>query len=1034
MRRRTTSFFAAITLSAGLLAAGSPAAAAPPGTAGDSDRIEVFTGQLTVEHVKQLRDSGLDHEDLSLGTVTNGKATVEAVMSRTKAEALIAKGMPLKLKKVDGKTASQQARTLAAQGSVYRPYSGPGNIREEIVNAAKAKPHIARAVDIGRSLKGKPITAVRVTKGARSYPLRGHRPAVVFQATQHAREWITPENVRRQLHYFLNNYGRNAEITKLVDTTDIWFIPVINVDGYDLTHNPEYRLWRKNLRDNDGDGQFTNLDGVDPNRNFSYHWGYDDEGSSPYPESETYRGRGPNSEPETKVQDAFYRALRPKYLVNYHSAAELLLYGVGWQTQTPSPDDHVWEALLGDDANPAVPGYDPDLGAELYTTNGDTDGHMTEKYGILTTTPEMSTCQTVSASDPNDQWDPADCASVFNFPDDERLIQQEFQKNLPLAIATVKSAHRPDHPVSVVGKTTPDLVVDAFETSYGRTQPVAVTARRSLRGLHLRYKVNNGRTRFGFTREWRGGERYGHEGREYYGEYRGRVTGTRPGDRVEVWFEARKRGRKVTSQRFTYTVANDIGGNVLVLAAEDVTGISPAQGVTEAKYTSTYVNSLRKAGYRPNVYDIDKNGRRAPHHLAVLSHYKAVVWETGDDVIPRSAGQVAGTAAKLALDTELNVRDYLNEGGKLLAAGKYHSYASNANGAYYYNPNVPAQPECTNPSDPVCLPLLNDFSQYYLGAYVYIDNGGTGDDGSTFPLQGRSGAFANFTATLNGGDSANNQDHTGAFVSTSSFLPPDRFPQFASQVRVGWERPGADPFGPHSGSYYLYSQRGDYSYKRLTKTVDLTGKTAGELTFHASYETEANWDFLFVEAHTVGEDDWTTLPDLNGHTSQETGSSCASGWRTIHPHTTHYQGPNCEPTGTTGAWHAASGNGVGWNEWKIDLSAYAGKRVELSIAYVSDWGTQGAGVLLDDLKVTTSSGTDSETSFETDLGGWTVAGPPEGSGLFTASWTRSNQALDEGAVVTTRDTVYSGFGVEGLTTQAQRDAFIQKAMQHLLRR
>ncbi|MGH3390541.1 MAG: M14 family metallopeptidase, partial [Actinomadura sp.] len=601
-------------------------------------------------------------------------------------------------------------------GTVFRPYSGPGNIREEIVNAAKAHPDIARSMDIGTSLQGKPITAVRVTKGARTLSIGGKRPAVVFQATQHAREWITPETVRRELHHFLDNYGKNPEITKIVDTTDLWFIPVVNVDGYDLTFNPDFRMWRKNARDNDGDGQLTTADGVDPNRNFSYKWGYDNEGSSPALDSQTYRGAGPNSEPETRAQDAFVKRVRPKYMINYHSAAQLLLYGVGWQTQTPSPDDRVFEALLGDDEHPAVPGYDPDIGAELYTTNGETDGHMTQRYGTLTITPEMSTCETASGIDPADQWQPEDCLSVFHFPDDEKLIQQEFAKNLPLAIATARSAHSPDQPVSVVGRSTPDLVVDSFAVSHGRTQPVAVEARRSLKGLTLRYRINGGRERVSTTREWQGGERYGDESDLYYGEFRGTVTGTAPKDRVEVWFTALKKGKSVSSSRFTYTVADDIGGEVLVLAAEDVTGASPAQGVTKAKYASAYTKALAAAGHSSDVYDVDARGRTAPHHLGVLSHYKAVVWETGDDIITRSAEQPGGTAAKLAVDIELNVRDYLNEGGKLLHTGKNAGLAQGADGAYFYEPDAPAQPECAVRTDPPCLPILNDFLQYYLGA------------------------------------------------------------------------------------------------------------------------------------------------------------------------------------------------------------------------------------------------------------------------------------------------------------------------------
>ena len=160
------------------------------------------------------------------------------------------------------------------------------------------------------------------------------------------------------------------------------------------------RLWRKNLRDNNGDGQITAVDGVDPNRNFAYRWGWDNEGSSPDPSSETYRGPAPNSEPETRALDRLFRRIGFEFFINYHSAAELLLYGVGWQVSTPTPDDEIYKAMAGDDAHPAVPGYDPDISAELYTTNGDTDTHMTVRYGTLGFTPEMTTCQTVSDSDP----------------------------------------------------------------------------------------------------------------------------------------------------------------------------------------------------------------------------------------------------------------------------------------------------------------------------------------------------------------------------------------------------------------------------------------------------------------------------------------------------------------------------------------------------------------------------------------------------------------------------------------------------------
>ena len=107
--------------------------------------------------------------------------------------------------------------------------------------------------------------------------------------TIHAREWIATEVTRRLLRHFVENYGRNAEITNLVNTRELWFMPVANPDGYQYTYTTE-RLWRKNLRDNNGDGTITTGDGVDLNRNYDERWNYDNEGSSTESASDTYRG------------------------------------------------------------------------------------------------------------------------------------------------------------------------------------------------------------------------------------------------------------------------------------------------------------------------------------------------------------------------------------------------------------------------------------------------------------------------------------------------------------------------------------------------------------------------------------------------------------------------------------------------------------------------------------------------------------------------------------------------------------------------
>ncbi|MGH2673834.1 MAG: zinc carboxypeptidase, partial [Actinomycetota bacterium] len=184
-----------------------------------------------------------------------------------------------------------------------------------------------------------------------------------------------------------------------------------------------------------------------------------------------------------------------------------------------------------------------------------------------------------------------------------------------------------------------------------------------------------------------------------------------------------------------------------------------------------------------------------------------------------------------------------------------------------------------------------------------------------------------------------------------------------------------------------------------------------------------------------------TLPDINGHTSQDTGDSCPAGWHSspdeIHPFLTHYQTLNadgtCSPTGDTGAWNATSGNSGGWQNWSVDLSEWAGGQAEVSISYVSDWAFQGLGMFIDDITTPTGAG---DTSFEEDadpMDGWQVTGPPAGSADNPNNFERSTAAgFPEGAVVSTDDTLYFGFGFEGISDAADRNAVMDASLDHLL--
>jgi hypothetical protein len=994
--------------------------------AADKSKLEMYTATVDRATIGKLAHESFD---IAATEQVAGGVRVDLVLSARDRDRLAAQGVKLALKRnKDGLTVQQQAAAQAASGyTVWRSWDEPGGIRDELYEIAQKHPSIVKLEVIGHSRQGREIIALKVTKNAKQLA-DGARPDVFYMGTIHAREWIATEVSRRLLHHFVDNYGKDPVVTNLVDTRELWFSPVTNPDGYEHTFDVE-RLWRKNLRDNDGDGQITVIDGVDLNRNYDEKWNYDNEGSSSEMSSLTYRGPSAASEPETVAIQNLLKRLRYRFMVTYHSYGPLLLYMWGFQVQTPTADDPIYVAMSGTDAKPAIPGFDPGVGADLYITNGTTDDYAHAVTDTLGWTPELNEgCE----------------GCGFVFPDDEVLIEEEFQKNLPFALDVAKSAPNPAQPVSHLGNTTKPFYLDIsaidpektnnpmsdfrFSVSYGDPQPVQVLARRSLGAVTLKYRINGGAEQSGSTAEWNGGERFGDLGDVYYRIMRGNVTGTNPGDVVTVWFEAS--GGAVKSDSFTYTAKVESSNRVLVLAAEDYTGISPVYKKPEPLYLSYYLEALAANGIGADVYDVDANARTAPSPLGVLGHYDAVIWYTGDDILTRDRGMVPGTASRLANDEMLAIRAYLNEGGRLLRTGKNAGFGE----AFAYEFNLETNAPC-NPDDAGedgCQPLSDDFNQYYLGAYLYNDEAGTAPNGQLYDVIGVDNPFESLTWSF-GGPSANNQDESASFIATSGILPPSEYPLFKSWPSAKYIRPGG-PFDPHTGSFYAYSNIADVSYKRLTRTINVPAGGAN-LSFWVSHDTEPAWDHVFVEAHTVGQDDWTTLPDSNGHTSTSTGDSCPEGWRELHPFLDHYQTLNadgtCSPTGTTGTWNADSGSSGGWVQWSVDLSAYAGSQVEVSIAYVSDWSIQGLGTFVDDIVVSTGEGT---TSFETGMDGWAATSAPPGSAPNTNTFVRTTAAgIPEGAAITTEDTIYFGFGFEGIATPAARNAVMDRAMGYLLR-
>lgn len=228
---------------------------------------------------------------------------------------------------------------------------------------------------IGQTIEGREMWMLKISDNPE---VDEDEPESFFDAAIHAREVITPLVLIESMRTLIEGYGVDTFLTRLVDTREIFFLPCFNADGYYYNQILEPGgggMWRKNRRDN-GDGTF----GVDLNRNFSYQWGYDDVGSSPYTYDATYRGTGPASEPEVQHVIDFVESRELAVYIDFHSYSNLIIWPYGYDYNIYSPDEALF-AAMGDSMS-TFNGYTATVAWVLYPTNGATDDWM---YGEQTT-------------------------------------------------------------------------------------------------------------------------------------------------------------------------------------------------------------------------------------------------------------------------------------------------------------------------------------------------------------------------------------------------------------------------------------------------------------------------------------------------------------------------------------------------------------------------------------------------------------------------------------------------------------------------
>ncbi|RQM29796.1 hypothetical protein B5M09_012207 [Aphanomyces astaci] len=156
--------------------------------------------------------------------------------------------------------------------------------------------------------------------------------SLYFQSLLHAREWVSGSSNLYALASILDDIVQGR--LSAADSYNLYFVPIVNIDGYDISWTKGKRLQRKNANE------------VDLNRNWPARFEHPkkDNDSS----SQTYHGTGALTEPETTGIEKWLKKKNYEIsgCVDVHSYAGKILYPNG-DTKKPigNDDDKKFEKL-----------------------------------------------------------------------------------------------------------------------------------------------------------------------------------------------------------------------------------------------------------------------------------------------------------------------------------------------------------------------------------------------------------------------------------------------------------------------------------------------------------------------------------------------------------------------------------------------------------------------------------------------------------------------------------------------------------------
>jgi hypothetical protein len=382
-----------------------------------------FAGGRTLE---QLEATGLDvtHD-------TNASGATVVLYSAAERAKLLAAGFTFQTLVADLRAtdlARARADGVYAQRVAASPLpSGRDGYRTLADYSADIKalpekfPAVARRIEIGKSLEGRPIEGVELGGNVNG---RDGRPVFAVLGLHHAREWPSGEMPMEFAQDLAAKYGKDGRITSILDRVRVIALPVMNPDGFNVSRtvgpppspvddDPDATLGqsltdagaykRKNCRPTVGSEATPCISrpagqGIDLNRNYGAYWGgVGSEGTNVA--AQNYRGPAPYSEPESETFHKLSSTRSIVTVISHHTFTDegYWLRQPGFCKDTSSngckrdvdviPDEAGMKAL--GDAMGQATGWVSDLGWVIGQITGATEDWNYFAQGAYGYTPEQ---------------------------------------------------------------------------------------------------------------------------------------------------------------------------------------------------------------------------------------------------------------------------------------------------------------------------------------------------------------------------------------------------------------------------------------------------------------------------------------------------------------------------------------------------------------------------------------------------------------------------------------------------------------------